>query len=99
MKIKLSIEGNEYNTEYLLCNKPWGIGLRFDVFEEDGAILYTFHVQNHPKFPDFDKYQNMQPYKIANLIKDRIGSGLYIDSIKKSKLDGVSIVFILNKHN
>ena len=55
-----------------------------------------FGVNTHPEFDEFEKYQAMSLEEISLEIKQRLETGLYLDSLKEAKSEGVDMLFRLN---
>jgi hypothetical protein len=96
MEALINIEGTPYKTEVIENRKTWGNGATFKVYDNSGSILYKFDVVAHPEFDEYEKYQSMPLAGISREVATRIESGQYIEALKKSEIDGIPVMFLLN---
>lgn len=96
MELLIKIGGVSRKTKVTEKNRSWGNGARFEIIGSEGDSLYKFHVNAHPEFGEFDKYQAMNLEGIALEIKRRLEAGFYLDSLKKAKSEGIGMLFRLN---
>jgi hypothetical protein len=96
MELCINIDGVPRRTKVTEQNRSWGNGARFEINGSEGDTLYNFGVNTHPEFDEFEKYQAMSLEEISLEIKQRLETGLYLDSLKEAKSEGVDMLFRLN---
>jgi hypothetical protein len=94
MSDEFSFKVGEYRCVAVRSDRPWGNGLRVDMFGADGQLSNIVMFACHPEFPGFDTLQAMGTEQLVERAAAQLRTGGLEASLSEARISKLGTIHV-----